>query len=107
MGFLKRVLISDDFISYVRSLGLLKNSGYYTFTSVALKKYLNYAYIKEKITIGSKVKYIFYKMKSAYEYVTVTATEETEEGLIFQAKTDDNIPVVFKIKDIGNGVEII
>ena len=107
LNFLKRVLISDDFISYVRSLGLLKNGGYYTFTSVALKKYLNYAYIKEKITIGSKVKYIFYKMKGAYEYVTVTATEETEDGLIFQAKTDDDIPVVFKIKDIGNSIEIV
>ncbi len=38
----KKVLLSEDFIKYVRSLRKYKSGGYYTFSSKDLEQYLNY-----------------------------------------------------------------
>lgn len=44
----KRVLETDDFINYVKTLKNYKSGGYYTFSSKDLEKYLNYKLNKGK-----------------------------------------------------------
>lgn len=46
---IKRILISKDYLEYVKSFGRYKNGGYYTITSKEIEKYLNY-----KINEGKK-----------------------------------------------------
>lgn len=39
---IKEILLNDDFLSYVYSIGKYKSGGYYTFSSTDLSKYLGY-----------------------------------------------------------------
>lgn len=39
---IKQIIVNDDFIHYLTILGKCKNGGYYTFSSIDLKKYLIY-----------------------------------------------------------------
>lgn len=44
---LKKFIISDDFINYVRLLKKYKSGGYYTFSSKDLEQYLKYKIINK------------------------------------------------------------
>ena len=43
-NIVKSILISDDFVDYISTLGKYKSGGYYTFSSSDLKKYIIYKY---------------------------------------------------------------
>ncbi|MGN1122486.1 MAG: Eco57I restriction-modification methylase domain-containing protein [Eubacteriales bacterium] len=47
---LKKILFTDEFISYIAMLGKYKSGGYYTYSSKDLSRYLNYKFSEGAIT---------------------------------------------------------
>lgn len=51
---IKRLILTDDFVNYVKSLKKYKSGGYYTFSSKDLKNYLLYRIVKDNLITNKK-----------------------------------------------------
>lgn len=100
---IEKMLKTEKFMKYVRSLGLLKNGGYYTITSKQLQNYLNYIFLTEYLKEGVEVFYKF-TFGEMCEKIRITDKEINEYGINYDAVAEDNCEASFKLSDIGDNV---